>query len=74
MDKPLRDYSRRELKKAIDAASKQVSHYPYDGYESELRRRESNCMTKLMTAAVVCNAALILADILIRLLRTPTAQ
>ena len=73
MKKPLRNYSRRELKEGLESRS-QNAQYEYHNFESELRRRESNCMTKLMTAAVVCNAALILVDILIRVFGTPTAQ
>ena len=69
MDKALRDYSRRKLKKALRAASGSVGDYSYNDYESELRRRDASLPTKLMTVAVVFNAVFVLADILIRLLR-----
>lgn len=64
MNKPLRHYSRRDLKEALERVSLNVQ-FSYDAYESELRRRES----RLMTTAVVCNAVFILTDIVIRILR-----
>ena len=77
-DKPLRDWSRKELEEASNRARQHFgmgggggggssfTPIPPEWYESELSRRETVNLAKWMTVAVVCNAVFIAADIVLR--------
>ena len=60
----LRFYSRKELNERLEYLGKGVD-FSYKDHDSELRRRDSNWVAW----AVVCNALLVFADIVIRLFR-----
>ena len=74
-DKPLRDWTRKELEEESQRA-RQYSRLgggsgggpiiPPELYESELSRRETIRLAKWMTVAVACNAAFIAVDIVLR--------
>ena len=78
-DKPLRDWSRKELEEASNRArghfgigmggggtANSVNPIQPEWYEAELSRRETIKLAKWMTVAVMCNAVFIVADIVLR--------
>ena len=72
-DKPLRDWTRKELEEASNGARQSSIGgaggrpiIPPELYELELSRRETIRLAKWMTVAVACNATFIAVDIVLR--------